>query len=158
MAQMELIENYLSAWKRLDSSLLNQVLHDKVLYESQFVFEVLLGKSAVTNYLKQKFIAIKRENIPVLAEYATYIDNPCMVLTQFFIDDGMSGDDPNLIKEGITKSGFEYSYRESVILFGFKDEKISRINLCVIPGPSETKKIDNIDLRNEKIRQLENSI
>ncbi|WP_321289371.1 hypothetical protein [uncultured Sunxiuqinia sp.] len=156
MRQIELIEGYILAWNTLNPALLDPILDDKVEYHSQMVLDVLKGKTAVLEYYGKMFETINKNNSPVIAENAFLNNIPCTVLTQFFIDDGLNGNNTSLIKEGTTECGFKYNYRDSVILFEFKDEKISKINLCITPNPSEINKTAYTDLRNEKIKQLEN--
>ena len=110
-------------WNNLDASLINGFLSKDLVYESQWVLTPLYGSANFLNYLSQKFNAIKgamlSQVMAVSAEigFSTELANrPCLVLTQ------------------ITQE----SMRQVTVLIENKDDKISRIDVCFIPNPSNT--------------------
>lgn len=110
-------------WNNLDVSYINGFLASDLVYESQWVLTPLKGSSNFLNYLFQKFNAIKTamlsQVISVSAEigFCTELANrPCLVLTQ------------------ITNE----SIRQVTVLIETKADKISRIDVCFIPDPSNT--------------------
>ncbi len=112
------------SWNNLDASLLEGLLTQDFIYESQWVLSPLVGKDKFLNYLYSKFRAIKSamhtQIIIVCAEmafhkYPTVKEKPCLVLTQITI----------------------VEMRQVSVLIQTKVEKIKRIDMCFIPDPSE---------------------
>jgi hypothetical protein len=120
--EIENLRRIAKSWNKLDTSFLAGILSDDFIYESQWVLTPLVGSDQFLAYLNSKFTAIKNamnnQVITVSAEMAFYNEitkRPCLILTQ------------------ITLEGM----RQVSVLIKTKAEKISRIDVCFIPDPSE---------------------
>jgi hypothetical protein len=101
------------AYANLDAELLIDALDEDCVYESQKVLIPLKGKNDIADYIRDKFKTIKANKASITCSVRRRHGQPCVVLMQ-----------------GDTKG--------VVLLELSKDEKISRIDLCVVPSPAET--------------------
>ena len=60
MNESELVELYAKTWNTLNPAIIEPYLADDVVYESQLVFDPLIGKKAVFDYLQGKMQTIKQ--------------------------------------------------------------------------------------------------
>ena len=98
-------------WNSLDLSVIEPLLASDIRYESQMVFEPLLGRHDVIKHLRGKMRSVQRE-LPAgepFAELGVVLGRPCVVLAQ--------GTKENRI---------------GVVLFSVKDEKIRGVDICTI--------------------------
>ena len=82
MTNLELVEIYAEAWRKLDVTILEPYLADDFKYSSFYVFDTL-GKEEYLDYLKGKFTAIKAsgtEPIVSLGKEGGVL--PCVLLQQ----------------------------------------------------------------------------
>ncbi len=110
------------SWNNLDICFIETELAENFIYNSQWVLFPIEGKMKFLAYFHSKFKAIKSamllEIISITAELAFHplIQNrPCIVLTQ------------------ITR----YGIVQVSVFITIKKEKISRIDVCFIPDPSD---------------------
>ena len=61
---------YARAWNRLDCTEFIELLAPDAYYNSQWVFEELVGKESIKNYFTKKLNAVKEGNTQVYAELA----------------------------------------------------------------------------------------
>ena len=108
------------AYADLDAEQIIGQLSDDCVYESQMVLEPLIGREAIAAYLRIKFETIRDSGQKIVAEVRTVpclANQPCVILGQ-------------------------YGDFVAVVLASFIDSgKISRIDLCVVPGPTETRSL-----------------
>jgi hypothetical protein len=110
-----------AAWNTLDSTLLEGLLHEDMVYESQWVLQAMEGRQAYMAYLKGKFDTIRKSvvegNMTVKAELAHRpgnSDEHVIVLSQSSATDEV----------------------KVSILVQINEGKISRIIMCAVPDPS----------------------
>lgn len=105
---------YARAWNRLDPTEFLELLAPDAHYASQWVFDELQDKTAITDYLTGKMKAVKNGNDRVFAELgkttASFPDRDCVVIAQGSKD---------LVK--------------AVVLFEVEGGHVKRFDLC-IPG------------------------
>ncbi len=109
-------------WNNLDSRFIDKILRGDCIFESQWVLTPIHGRQSIIAYLNSKFNAIrsaqKLEIMSVTAELGYHPDmnnKPCLVLTQIH-------------NKGI---------RQVSILIQIIECKISRIDVCFIPDPTQ---------------------
>jgi hypothetical protein len=114
---MELTENdaaiaYARAWNTLDCSEFIKLLDENAHYASQWVFEELESKAAISDYLIGKMKTVKNAGSKVYAELgktrSSFVGRDCVLLAQ--------GN-----KEEI----------QAVVLFEVANNKITRYDLCI---------------------------
>jgi hypothetical protein len=117
---------FAEAYNNLDSELLIDALAEDCVYESQKVLAPLTGKSVVNDFIRGKFKTIKARKAFVTASVRRVcrgavfgaLGQPCVVLNQ-----GDVG---------------------AVVLLELSDEgKIKRIDICIVPGPADTRPLDD---------------
>jgi hypothetical protein len=98
------------------------LIDDNFIYSSQSVLEDITSKAEFSSYIKDKLKSVSDPSNKVYAELAemqpyamSTLFGPCVVLAQ--------GSKENLV---------------STVLVKVKDNKISRISLCIIPPPETT--------------------
>mgnify|MGYP001825148523 CR=1 FL=1 len=118
---LELYHLVAKAYTELDAELLIQALSDDCVYESQMVLVPLEGKEAIADLLRGKFKAIKEAGSHVSGSVrrvrtgaiAGAINKPGIVLRQ--------------------------RYTDAVVLLKLSPtNKVSRIDLCIVPAPGNT--------------------
>ncbi|TXE08551.1 hypothetical protein ES711_08595 [Gelidibacter salicanalis] len=100
------------SYNKLDHDLLDSILEDNIIYESQNVLDPVVGKANVMDYLRAKFDAIRVSNNLVHAEIGFLSENsqdPCIILSQ--------GNKDN---------------KGALILIEENNNKIARIDICTI--------------------------
>ncbi len=112
------------SWNNLDTRHIEEVLSENFIYESQWVLMPIKGNKEFLDYLQAKFKAIKsamqKGAMYVTAEIAFHPAiqfKPIIVITQ-------------ITGEGV---------RQVSVLTKTENNKISRIDVCFIPDPSEAK-------------------
>lgn len=111
---------YAKMMNNLDSSEFESIISDDFCYESQAVFEGIQGKKNFVEYIRAKLIAISKANATVYAELANLSNNDaneCVVIAQ--------NDKSNLV---------------ATVLLEVKQNKVSRIDICLVPDPKGTKR------------------
>lgn len=108
------LREYLTALNLREPHRLGAILAPDVRYESQIVFEPLLGRDAVLDHLTRKLQAIAKSDAPTYGEVGSLGGRPC----------GIAHQDGN---------------REALFLLGLDAEGlIKAIDICVVaPHPSE---------------------
>lgn len=108
------------AYNNLDVSFIELKITDDIRYETQWVLQPIMGRRDFIDYLTTKFQTINSTGSKVYAELATYRGKHeyCLVLAQ---------DNKENLK--------------GTILMRVRDEKISDIDLCMIPTPEECKRL-----------------
>jgi hypothetical protein len=113
------------AYANLDAELLIGVLAEDCVYESQQCLAPLEGKNAIAEIIREKFENIEASKTFVTASVRSVcrgpvlgaLGKPCVVLSQ--------------------------NNQEAVVLLELSDEgKISRIDLCVVPSPADTRPLE----------------
>ena len=122
ISKLDAARFYARAWNTLDASVLESVLNDDVVMESQHVFEPLVGREAVLDYLTEKMETIQRSrsSVRIFAELGDVHGpdlQPCVIVAQGQID-----------------------RLEAVVLFKVSGATITRIDICVIPDPRSAKR------------------
>ncbi len=123
--EIELLIEYAKAWNNQDARYLEPILNNNFRYASQFVFEEMVGKEKYLNYIKGKFLVIRKnieekgDKMKAEIAYCTYgfPNKPCIVLTQI---------------SGNTK-------RPATLLIKVEDDLIIRADLGIIPTPESAK-------------------
>ncbi len=117
--EWEAAKAYARALNNLDCSLLKPLLDRKAIYESQHVFEPLVGQAKILEYLEGKFTTLSKAGVDrqAKAEMAwmnsTYVGRPAVILHQ--------GGGP-----------------VAVVLFTTAGGRIARIDICgVLPRVDE---------------------
>jgi hypothetical protein len=114
---MELTEKdaaiaFAKAWNRLDCIDFLKLLDDDAHYASQFVFEELENKEAISNYLIGEMQTVKASGAKVYAELgktrSSFARRDCVFMSQDY-------------KEKLT----------AVVLFEVEGNKIKRYDLCI---------------------------
>jgi len=107
---------FAKAWNRLDYSLLESIFSDEIIYESQMVLKPLIGKKDVCEYLKRKMETINQlgDSTRVYAELGKVMGLICVIVAQ--------GTKDNL---------------EATVLFKVRENRLLRIDICIVPHPSE---------------------
>jgi hypothetical protein len=103
---------YAKAWNRFDCSEFLKLLDDNAHYASQWVFEELESKAAISDYLIGKMKTVKKTGSKVYAELGNtrsgFAGRDCVFLAQEK-------------KEEV----------QAVVLFEVENNKISRYDLCI---------------------------
>ena len=111
------------AWNRLDSSVIEPLLSDDVIYESQHVLVPIVGRKKFIDYLQGKMDTVKKggDDSKVFADIGLVMNNkPCVIMAQR------------------TKSNLL-----ATVLFDIDNNLIKRIDMCgVAPRPSEAKRYE----------------
>ncbi|NBR14098.1 MAG: hypothetical protein EBQ94_04125 [Flavobacteriales bacterium] len=91
-SKVEILKIYAACWNSLDSSKLNNLLHDAVEYNSMWVLETIVGKQAFIDYFSGKLNTLKlqKANTQIEAKlfmsstWTSHVLMPCLVITQQF--------------------------------------------------------------------------
>lgn len=127
MNEKELLTVYCKCWNNMDTGYLHPILHEEMTYESQYVYDVIRGKSAYIEYLTAKFNTI-RKGLPHgrvtaalgILKGREFPNRYAIVLTQYLRDE----------------------IDKLTILIKMKDGLISHIDLCAIPRAESVTLLD----------------
>lgn len=116
LTQYEALRAYAKMLNTLDADVLEPLVAEGFVCESQMVFSALESKQAYLDYIRPKMQTIKNEGAAVFAEMGE-IDaygalQPCVVLAQHSCD--------NLV---------------GVVLARVQSGKLVRLDLCIVPPP-----------------------
>lgn len=118
MDKVQALRTYAQMMNNLDPEIIEPYLADDVQYSSQAVFAEMKSKQEYMAYLRQKLPVIKASGQDVYAEMGTvkrgWPGEPCVILAQGSRDN-----------------------RIATILIKIKGEKISRLDMCIIPHPND---------------------
>lgn len=134
MNELDLVRLYAKSWNNLKFEIIEPFLSKDVVYESQQVFDALVGKEAVSDYLKGKMETIKVHILTadVYAEVgycgsqggrrvqvsSDYQERPCVLMAQGNKDIPLA-----------------------VVLLETENDKIQRIDICTVaPLPSSAER------------------
>ncbi len=131
----------------MDITVLEDIVDDHVVYQSEWLTGLIEGRSEVLDYLGEKFLAIRNGTCPVKAEIGIYNNEPCVVLSQNHTEPQpyptyktTVDSEGNQHTETITKyeEGGEF-----VITFEFSDNLIRKIHACGLILMDEVEKVDS---------------
>jgi hypothetical protein len=120
MTKEEALRAYARMWNTLDASHFEPFLAEDFHYASQMVLSELESKSDFMAYIIPKLEAVRNSDAPVWAEVGWLshsFPGPCLVVAQ--------GRQEDLV---------------GVVLARVEGEKISRIDLCIIPTPESAER------------------
>lgn len=134
MNEIELVRLYAKSWNNLKFEIIEPFLSEDVVYESQQVFEPLVGKGAVSEYLRGKMATIKKNLLTsdIYAEIgycrsqagqrvqvlSAYDGRPCVLMAQG-----------------------NRNIPLALVLLEVDEGKIKRIDLCTeVPHPSSAER------------------
>jgi len=91
-SKAEILKMYAACWNSLDSSILKNLLHQEVKYNSMWVLESIVGKQAFIDYFSGKLNTLKlqKANTKIDAKlfmssaWTSHVLVPCLVITQQF--------------------------------------------------------------------------
>lgn len=105
----------------LNADVLESLLADDFVYESQAVFSPLNSKTEFLAYIRPKLEAVRKAGATVYAEMARINaygkEQPCVVLAQ--------NSQSNLV---------------ALVLAKIKDDKLARLDMCVVPSPASASR------------------
>jgi hypothetical protein len=126
------------SWEYFDMKFIDSFLDNDVIYESQVVMQPIKGKWGVLRYYHDKFNAVSksvRTDDMKISAFVGYLpslnDRPCMVLTQ-------------------TTENID---RAAVVLITVEDNRIKRIDLCIVPDPKDVIFFDILKSDSQLIRE-----
>ncbi len=109
LTELEAVQAYANAWASLDFSHFVRLLDEDARYASQYVFEELVGKTAIENYLSGKAKAVKSSGASVTSSVCSatrsFPGKPCV-----------------LIRQGVT---------DAVVFFEVNNGRVHRFDLCI---------------------------
>jgi len=131
--KLKLVRNYAKAWNNKDFDSLKEIITEKMKFYSQFSFYDFKTCDEYVNFLKQN-IKSKLEKCITETQIGYYNGDPCLVIVHQFKE----AQPVNLLKAKKGDEGYSFenkmSKRDSwVILFEFKDNKITGIKNCCVP-------------------------
>lgn len=143
ITDLSLIRRFARCMNTFDVEVLEPVLAEDVVFESQMVLTPLVGKDAVLEHLKAKFETITRNNFPTFAEigycgkqngrvmlWSAWEGTPCCLIAQ--------GGKDELV---------------ALVLFETDEGKIKRIDLCcVLPEPRSATRTGEYPGINDPVR------
>jgi hypothetical protein len=122
MDKTKALEAFARMMNRSNADEFLQLIHEDFVYSSQIVFEDITSKKEFSSYIKAKLKLVSNLDKKVYAELAemqpypmSTLFGPCVVLAQ--------GNKESLV---------------ATVLAKVKDNKITRISLCIIPPPETT--------------------
>ncbi|MBX3244331.1 MAG: hypothetical protein KF685_07725 [Acidobacteria bacterium] len=130
MNERELVEKYCEAWNLLDADIIEPFIDDGVRYESQMVFEPLLGKEAALGHIRGKMKTIKK-NVPEANVYAelAFVGSQRGMTVQL------------AMAEGRPCALLAQPVRENIVglvLLSVSEDKIMSIDICaIVPNPKD---------------------
>lgn len=121
LTKADALRAYAKMWNTLSTEALESLLADDFTYESQWVFEALTSKQAFLDYIRSKIETVRQAKAKVYAEMgvvSAYGERqPCVVLAQ--------NAKSNLV---------------GLVLAEVKDNKLTRIDLCIVPAPQAAER------------------
>ena len=111
MNKLEIVNEIAKGYNNLDSSLIEAVASDNVIYESQWVMSSINSKVETFKYLKHKFDIIKNSETKLFAEIAYYGEDPCIILAQDTTEN-----------------------KVATLLIEITNEQVSRMDICEVPN------------------------
>lgn len=121
LTEYEALEAYAKMMNTLSVEPIRSLLDDGFVYESQAVFQPIESKQAFLDYMIPKLQTIARANATVYAEMGTVEaygkKQPCVVLAQ--------NEPENLV---------------ALVLAKVANDKLQRIDLCVVPPPQAAQR------------------
>ena len=115
MTNLEIVKEIAKGYNKLDSSIIETLANNEIIYESQWVISSINGSKEVFSYLANKFEIIKKSATEMHAELAYFGEEPCIVLAQ------NSKENP-----------------VATIRIKIEDNKITRLDICQIPHWNDT--------------------
>jgi hypothetical protein len=117
ITKADAVRAYAKMMNNLDASFIEPYLADDFSYESQWVFAEITSKQEYLDYIQPKLATIAKSGSRAFAEVALWADEPCVVMAQ--------GSKDNLV---------------ATVLVKVSGECISRIDMCAVPMPQETRR------------------
>ena len=111
MNKLEIVNEIAKGYNNLDSSLIEAVASDNVIYESQWVMSSINSKVETFQYLKHKFDIIKNSETKLFTEIAYYGEDPCILLAQDTTEN-----------------------KVATLLIEITNEQVSRMDICEVPN------------------------
>jgi hypothetical protein len=109
LTEAEAVKAYADAWTSLDFSHFVCLLNEDTRYASQYVFDELVGKTAIENYLSEKAKSVVSAGAPVTALVCSatksFPGRPCV-----------------LVRQGTT---------DAVVVFEVNNGTVRRFDLCI---------------------------
>lgn len=112
LTELDAATAYAAAWSRLDCTQFLELLAPDAHYASQWVFEELEGKAAISDYLTGKMQSVKSRKTPVFAELGK-------------TSTGFAGRDCVAVAQG------DKNVVSAVVLFEVESNHIKRFDLCM---------------------------
>lgn len=120
VTELTALKAYAQMMNTLETACLAPILADDLLYNSQWVFDEMIGKQECLDYMKGKFETIKSSGSRPYAEIGELSEYPfghCVIMAQDSPD--------NLI---------------ATVLIRIRDELVSHIDMCAVPDPRSAKR------------------
>ena len=117
MNKLEIVNEIAKGYNNLDSSLIEAVAADNIIYESQWVMSSINTKVETFKYLKHKFEIIKNVETKLFAEIAYYGEDPCIILAQDTTEN-----------------------KVATLLIEVTNEQVSRMDICEVPNWRDCKR------------------
>ena len=117
MNKLEIVNEIAKGYNNLDSSLIEAVAADNIIYESQWVMSSINTKVETFKYLKHKFDIIKNAETKLFAEIAYYGEDPCIILAQDTTEN-----------------------KVATLLIEVTNEQVSRMDICEVPNWRDCKR------------------
>mgnify|MGYP001411260980 CR=1 FL=1 len=138
LKEYEALESYARMLNTMNIKHLEPLLSDDFIFETQMVTNPLKSKKAFIEYMAVKLETIKKHNACIYAEMG-FINGFPMVFQpsekdiqgkSIYTSDGIGSKRPCLILAQPEKDNLV-----AIALAEVKDEKIKRIDLCIVPDP-----------------------
>jgi len=117
--ELNLYKCLAQAWNELNTEHILPFMSEDIIYESQWVFSALNGKTEVLEYLNGKFETLRNSNDSKVKADLAYLPRMgmklCLIMSQ-------------QLEEGL---------KEVTVLLEVKDNLISRIDICFLPDPAD---------------------
>ena len=117
MNKLEIVNEIAKGYNNIDSSLIEAVASDNIIYESQWVMSSINTKVETFKYLKHKFEIIKNSETKLFAEIAHYGEDPCIILAQDTTEN-----------------------KVATLLIEVTNEQVSRMDICEVPNWRDCKR------------------
>jgi hypothetical protein len=117
MNKLEIVNEVAKGYNNLDSSIIEAVASDNIIYESQWVISSINTKVETFKYLKHKFEILKKSETKLFAEIAYYDEDPCIILAQDTTEN-----------------------KVATLLIEVTNEQVSRMDICEVPNWRDCKR------------------
>jgi hypothetical protein len=117
MNKLEIVNEIAKGYNNLDSSLIEAVASDNIIYESQWVMNSINTKVETFKYLKHKFEIIKNSETKLFAEIAYNGEDPCIILAQDTTEN-----------------------KVATLLIEVTNEQVSRMDICEVPNWKDARR------------------